>query len=421
MMKRPSLAWNLILAVGLAVVLPQAGTAQTPAENSEARRLFNEGRNFQDDGNLVEAEKKFREALRKYPKAEQSDQTAYYLINTLEKLRRLQDARTEIENFRRNYPQSKWLNDINENTWDLGGLPGAPSEALIWNSPAERREAQARADLLRGARTPVGPPNKIYPDEFPSNPSMNAARLRMVIQQDRDEGIELAKELLKTNSSDPAVLANLGTIANSDSPRAVPFLLGVWANTSAVPNMRNSAFFWFSRRNPNKEEVAKAIMDLLAKRETEGVASRALYLMTVEDHRAVLEKIVNSSNPEKFVLMEKIYRNGSELLRTDLLMFVSLLNDSRAVPFIVQAARQQDSQPSVRRAVAQALAKRHDVDPAIVEELMKAPTPARGAQPLRFAPEVVAPGSAAPSSPAVPGFPVVPSFPAVPNLPAPRK
>jgi tetratricopeptide (TPR) repeat protein len=415
MMKRRSLAWNLVLAVGLAVALPPTGTAQTATENSEARRLFNEGRKFQNDGNLVEAEKKFREALRKYPKAEQSDQTAYYLINTLEKLRRVQDARTEIENFRRNYPRSEWLDDVNESTWELGGLPGAPSESLIWNSPAELREAQARADLLRGARTPAGPPEKIYADEFPPNPSLSALWLRMAIQGDQDEGIEMAKELLKTNPSDPAVQANLGTIANSNSPRAVPFLLSVWANTSAVPNMRNSAFFWFSRRNPKKEEVAKVIMDLLAKKETEEVASRALSLMTVADHRAVLEKIVSSSNSEKFVLMEKIYRKGSEFLRTDLLMFVSLLNDSRSVPFIVQAARQPDSQPSVRRAVAEALKKRHDVDPAIVEELMKAPTPARGIQPLRFAPEVLPPGSAGP------GFPSVPSFPTVPVLPAPKK
>jgi len=403
-MKRRSLAWNLIFVLGLAVAHSPEGTAQTPAENSEARRLFNEGRQLQNDGNLVEAEKKFREAVRRYPRADQADRTAYYLIDTLEKLRRIQEARTEIENFRKNYPQSKWQDDINESTWELGGLPGSPSEATIWNSPAELREAQARADLLRGAKTPVGPPNIIYADGFPPNPSMNALWLRLIIQHDRDEGIELAKELLKANPSDPAVLANLGTIANSDSLRAVPFLLSVWVNTSAVPNMRNSAFFWFSRRNPNKEEVAKAIMDLLAKRETEGVASEALYLMTVADHRAVLEKIVNSLNPEKFALMEKIYRNGSVLLRTDLLMFVSRLSDSRAVPFIAQAAR-QDRDLSVRRAAAQALANRKDVDLALLEDLMKSATPARGTPPVRLLPEAIPAGSGS----------------AVPNLPAPRK
>src|SRR5262245_50051224 len=128
-MKRPWLAWYLIFALGLAVAHPVTGTAQTPAQNSEARRLFNEGEKLHSDGNFVEAEKKFREALRRFPKADQSDRTAYYLIDTLEKLRRLPEARTEIENFRRNYPTSRWLDDIDESTWELGGLPKAPSES----------------------------------------------------------------------------------------------------------------------------------------------------------------------------------------------------------------------------------------------------------------------------------------------------
>jgi len=317
-MKRYLLACALVLALG-AVARPPMGIAQTERENTEARRLFNEGDQLQHVGNFVEAEKKFREAVRRYPKAEGADRADYYLIITLVQLRRLQDARTEIENFRKNYPQSKWLGDVNEKVLILGGLPGAVSEASIWNSPAELREAQALADLLRGAKTPEGPPNKIYADDLPPNASMKAELLRQIIQRDPDQGIEESKKLLQENSAHPAVVANLGTIANSESPRAVPFLLSVWGS-SAPPNMRNIAFFWFSRRNPNKEEVAKAIMDLLAKRETERVASEALYRLTVADHRAVLEKIVASSNPEKFVLMEKIYRNGSSLLKTDLLM-----------------------------------------------------------------------------------------------------
>jgi hypothetical protein len=200
---------------------------------------------------------------------------------------------------------------------------------------------------------------------------MQATDLRFIIQRDPNQGIEDAKELLKTNPSHPAVFANLGTIGNSDSPRAVPFLLSIWVNTSASPNMRNNAFFWFSRRNPDKDEVAKAIMDLLAK-ETEEVASTALFRMTVADHRAVLEKIVTSSNPIKFDLMEKIYRNGSVLLRTDLLMFVATLNDPKAVPFMVRAA-QNDPDLSVRRAVINALGNRKDVDHETLQLAKSAP------------------------------------------------
>ena len=78
---------------------------------------------FQRDGIFVEAEKKFRAAVSQYPKAENADRTAYYLINTLKELKRVQDARTEIDNFRRSYPQSKWLADVNEMALILGGQP----------------------------------------------------------------------------------------------------------------------------------------------------------------------------------------------------------------------------------------------------------------------------------------------------------
>ena len=374
---------SLILATGVAVTHPSQGLAQTPRENAEARRLFNEGVALQDRGNLAEAEKKFREALTKYPKAERSDQTAYYLINTLEKLARLHDARTEIEQFRKNYPQSKWQPDVNLKIVKLGGQVGALPEAAIWNSPDELKEAQAIADRLRGAKTPIGP-NNIYPDEFPTNADMNAEILRQIVLRDVAAGIERAKTLLRANPSDPAVVANLGTIANSDSPQTLPFLLSLWANTSAAPNVRNIAFFWFSRRNPDKEEVAKTIMDMLAKRETEAVASEALYRMTVKDHRAVLEKIVMSSRPDKFLLMEKIYRNGSVLLRTDLLMFVAKLNDPKSVPFIVGVA-QNDRDISVRRAAARALGGRKDVDIQVLERLMNsAPPPPQPPQFIRL-------------------------------------
>jgi tetratricopeptide (TPR) repeat protein len=403
-MKWHSLALSWIFAAGMVVAHPSPGISQTARENSEARKLFNEGVEFQHEGNFLEAEKKFREALRKYPRAEQADRTAFYLIDTLVKLRRVQEARTEIESFRRSYPQSKWQPEVNQSILTLGGMPAAPAESVIWNSPVELRETQALADRLLNVKTPVGPPEKIYDPAFPPNASMKAELLRQIIQRDRERGIQEAKELLKADPSDPAVGANLGTIANSNSPQAVPFLLSVWANTSATPNMRNNAFFWFSRRNPDKEEVAKAITDLLAKRETERVASEALFRMTVADHRAVLEKIVMSSNPEKFVAMEKIYRNGSVLLRTDLLMFVAMLNDPRAVPFIVEAA-QNDRDASVRRAAAQALGSRKDVDIETLDRLMKSPPPAaRAPQSLRFTPTG---GSGAFFIPTV----IVPSYP----------
>jgi outer membrane protein assembly factor BamD (BamD/ComL family) len=257
MMKRYSLTWSLIVVTAIVVANPSAGIAQTPRENSEARKLFTEGADLQHGGNFVEAEKKFREALRRYPRAEESDKTAYFLIDTLYRLRRVQDARTEIEIFRRNYPKSQWLEEVDEMTLRLGGMPNATAESPIWNSPAELREAQARADRLRGVITPPGPLDKNYDPQFPRNASMKAEALRQLIQLYPDQGIEEAKQLLRIAPSDPTVVANLGTIANCNSPQAIPFLLGVWTNTAGSPNVRSTAFFWFSRRNPQQGRSCK--------------------------------------------------------------------------------------------------------------------------------------------------------------------
>jgi HEAT repeat protein len=183
---------------------------------------------------------------------------------------------------------------------------------------------------------------------------------------------------------------------------AVPFLLKVWGNTATRQNIRNTALFWVARRNPNKEEVAKAIMDLLSKRETEAVASEALYRLTVDDHRAVLEKIVMSSNPEKFSAIEKVYRNGSTLLKSDLLMFVSLVNDPKAVPFLLNAA-QNDRDLEVRRTAVKALSNRKDVDTdtlLALKALLTSPPPAPVRAPVRLPQPLPFTGSA------IPGFPL---------------
>jgi tetratricopeptide (TPR) repeat protein len=398
-MKWNSLPLCLFLATSVFATFPSAAMAQTQRENSEARRLFNEGVEFQNNGNFVAAEQKFRETLRRYPNAEQTDRTYYYLIDTLLKLQRVPAARIELDNLSKKYPKSKWLVDANEQILSLGGQP-RPAEAPIWNSPAEVREAQYRANVLLGVA--INPGIGKYPEDFPRNASTKAEMLRLIIQLDPDGGIEDAKTLLKANPSDPAVMVNLGTIANSDSPQKVTFLFSIWGNAAASPNMRNSAYFWFARMNPNREEVAKTTMDLLAKPETEKVGSEALFRLSVADHRAVLEKIVMSSNPEKFPLMKKIYQNGSVMLRSDLLMFVGRLSDPKSVPFIIDAA-QNDADASVRRAAVQALSGRKDVDVETLRRLMNSAPPAPRTPQTTRVPQV-------PSSGVIP-FTTIPALP----------
>src|SRR5262245_12096517 len=305
--------WNwlissLILAIGVLAAHPQVGIAQSAQENSEARKLWSAGNELYNDGNFVDAEKKFREALTKYPKSDQADRSAYYLIITLQKLRRYQDANSEIESFHRNYPGSRWREDVDEKSMAFG----VSSNSLL--------EQEAKIAKERAASQKLGS------TALPPNASMDAVVLQMIIQANPNEGIEKVKERLKKDPSDPAAIANLGTIFSSNTPQALPFLLDL-SNSAASPTARTIAFFYAMRRNPDKVQVANTLMEMLGKKENEAIVSEALFRMTFEEHRKVLEKIVASPNPNKFDAIEKIYRGGSITLRSDLLAEVAKLRD----------------------------------------------------------------------------------------------
>src|SRR5262249_2280871 len=99
----------------------------------------------------------------------------------------------------------------------------------------------------------------------------------------------------------------------------------------------------------DKVQVANTLMEMLGKKENEPIVSEALFRMTYIEHRAVLDKIVGSSNPEKFDAIEKIFRGGSISLRCDLLATVGKLKDDpKAETFITDGA-QNDKDLAVRR------------------------------------------------------------------------
>jgi tetratricopeptide (TPR) repeat protein len=374
-MKRNSLILSLILAAGAIAAHPHAGMAQAAKENTEARKLSNEGIDLFNDGNFADAERKFRETLTKYPKSDVADRSDYYLILALEKLRRYQDARTEIDNFHRNYPGSRWRDDVDEKGLSLGASS---------NSIAEQEAKIAKERALS---------QELSSTALPRNASMDAVILQMIIQQSPNEGIETVKERLKKDPSDPAVIANLGTIFNSSSPQALPFLLDL-SNSAVSPTTRTIAFFYAMRRNPDQVQVANTLMEMLGKKENEPIVSEALFRMTYEEHRKVLEKIVASPNPNKFDAIEKIYHGGSITLRIDLLSDVAKLRDDpKAASFIMDAA-QNDKDLTVRQAAIEDLMlQKHGADVKELKSLLSTQPPRKAAPPVPVAPVRNAPST----------------------------
>lgn len=359
---------SLILVSGVAVAHPAAGVAQSPRENADAKKLWSEGNDLYNDGNFEDAEKRFREALAKYPKSDQADRSAYYLIITLEKLRRFEEARKLIENFQRDFPGSRWREDVDEKRLALGASlnSAAEQEAKI---NRERAESQKRGSA-----------------DLPPNAGMESQVLQMLIHANPSDGIAKARERLKSDPSDQAVYNNLGTIFSSNSPQALPFLLEL-ASSAVSPNTRNVAFFYAMRRNPDKGQVAATLIEMLGKKENESIVSEALFRMTFQEHREVLAKIVNSANANKFDAIEKIYRGGSITLRTDLLVIVATLRDDpRAVSFITDAA-QNDKDLTVRRAALAALvSQKNAASVKALENILNTLPPKKSGVPAQAAP-----------------------------------
>jgi hypothetical protein len=304
-----------------------------------------------------------------------ADRSDYYLILALEKLRRYQDARTEIDNFHRNYPGSRWRDDVDEKGLSLGASS---------NSIAEQEAKIAKERALS---------QELSSTALPRNASMDAVILQMIIQQSPNEGIETVKERLKKDPSDPAVIANLGTIFNSSSPQALPFLLDL-SNSAVSPTTRTIAFFYAMRRNPDQVQVANTLMEMLGKKENEPIVSEALFRMTYEEHRKVLEKIVASPNPNKFDAIEKIYHGGSITLRIDLLSDVAKLRDDpKAASFIMDAA-QNDKDLTVRQAAIEDLMlQKHGADVKELKSLLSTQPPRKAAPPVPVAPVRNAPST----------------------------
>jgi outer membrane protein assembly factor BamD (BamD/ComL family) len=387
-MKWNSLILSLVLSSGAVVAHPQMGMAQATKDNTEARRLWNEGNELFNDGNFTDAEKKFREALTKYPKTDQADRSAYYLIKTLEKLRRFQEARAEIENFHRNYPGSRWREDVDVESLALG----ASSNTFA--------QQQAKIDEERALSQKLGS------TALPPNASLDAVILQMIILQNPNEGIAKAKERLKIDPSDQAVINNLGTIFSCNSPQALPFLLDL-SNSAVSPATRNIAFFYAMRRNPDRVQVANTLMEMLKKKENESIVSEALFRMTYEEHRQVLMKIVTSPNPNKFDAIERIYRGGSITLRTDLLNAVATLKDDPKADSFIKDDGLNDKDLAVRQAAVTALQLKNGGNIQVLENLLGITTVKKIAPSTPSAPSTVAPAGG--SAPALPPTPIQPA------------
>ena len=194
--------------------------------------------------------------------------------------------------------------------------------------------------------------------------------LRLVIEKDADRGIETARERMKTNSSDPAVVANLGAIARSHSRQAVPFLVTVAGNSSSSPNVRSQAVFWLGRHHADKEAVSRTFIEMLKDDDSAGLVAEALVRFNPVERRTTLDQIAQNQKPDRVAMLEKIYRSSRNLqVRAQVIQAAGPITDPEARTFLSDVFR-NETEASMRREAAQALTTRKDVDVNVLLDIL---------------------------------------------------
>jgi len=361
--------------VGTLGTVPPQLQAQTPSQNAAAKALFVEGRTFWDDGNFPDAEKKFRDALTRYPRAEQSDKTAFYLITTLIKLEKIDEARTEIRSFNRNYPHSTWRSDVEEKRITVG-MPGTPFGGIY------RFQGPLPVPIpLVSAMPPQvhAPGGYTVGLTFTPNASFEQEAFRVIIQADANKAILLAKERLKANPSDPVIVSNFSVIAGSGSPQAFPFFISV-ASDGPVPNTQTQARFWIGRLNNAQDAVGKAFIALTADRSLPVVVDVLNESNPVERNN-FLKQVVQYPSLEKVNALERVFNATTvQPFRSQIVESAATIPESAAREFLTDVAMNEREYP-VRLMAIHALGTRKDVDVKLLGDIMKTLPRARPTEP----------------------------------------
>ena len=417
---------GLMVAVSPSFAQVATSVAAPPQQQSNsARTLFNYGRDLIDQSRYADAEKQFREVLRRYPKSDQADKSSFYLITTLIKLGRSRDALTEITNFERNYPGSSWMLDVQEKRISLTNqvpdyltrvltvstiappatpAPPAPPRALPSPQSTQERNRQAEEQARQSAEQARQSAERIRQtfasgvfrrDAVSTDPetSLQQEILRVLLLNNPERGLDVASDRLKADPSDPVVLANLSNIAASNSSRALPMLISI-AKTSSSMKARRDATFWLARSKTDKDSLTGTLLEILSGAndpETESAVASALAELNTPRAMAALKDIVRDKNrglaarrtalnsigrantPDQLATLEDLYKSAADNveLRRLIVPLIGRISDARIVAVLGNIAK-TDSDLTIRRNAVQWLSNRKEPEAIkALEDLLK--------------------------------------------------
>jgi hypothetical protein len=189
---------------------------------------------------------------------------------------------------------------------------------------------------------------------MPMNPGVDQEVFRVMVLKDPNYAIATARERLKVNPSDPAVVSNFSVIAGVGTPQAFPFFV-LLANDGPSPNTQVQARFWIGRLNNEQDAVGRGFVEMVKEKTIPAVVD-VLSRANPDDRGKVLHQIVQTPSAEKVVGLEKVFK--------------TTMPESAALEFLTDVAKNEAEYHQVRLTAIHALEARNDVDGKILADIL---------------------------------------------------
>ncbi len=353
------------------IEIPYAGFAFTSEQRDAARGLHNEGVNLYENGKYGDAEKKFREVVQKFKNGGNADRSDYYLIRTLIKLNKVQDAISEMNAFEKEFPKSVWLKDVREEQIRLTKeIPAGMTFTIVPAPPAPPQPPQPPQAPMqppqpptRGGRLPgmgVGIGGVARAPRADENPEVSLQRevLRVLFDNSPDRALEIAADRLKADPADPVVLSSLYMVAQSRSDKALPLLVTL-ARTSTDSRMRREALNWIGRARGDKDAIADILVGLVP------------FMNSDEDAGVLAFALGQLNNAKTFDALASMARdkNKSDRLRLNAIQAIGDSRLANRVALLDEIYKANMDNSRIRRQVVNFIT--HGKDPQVVDILAR--------------------------------------------------
>ncbi len=350
---------------------------QTANANDNATKAFRVGRDLIEDEKWEQAEKRFRDFLRDYPKHKESDAAIYWLAFTQKKQQHFAEAERLLVKLSNDYPTSNWLDDAKALRLEIAPNTGnvAYVDQVIRasrQSPVAPAPATAPMQEPRPAPMPAPAIAVTVPDvpEFPITPiaparefggyavagqaaarsgldekdEIKAIALQSLMQSNPERALPYISDILKNDSKASNGLKEhaIRLLGQYRGPNSVTMLLDLARNQSD-PKIRRSAIY--SLGTVEDDKALELLLDLATKSDDAEVS------------KAALRALASQRNPKARQKLFEIARSSSnEDMRVQAVQFLDNKGDESFVDELVKIY-QTDKSLKVRKQAIFSLAQ----------------------------------------------------------------